>query len=79
MIASNSSDYTVIGDFEDGIDRIDLRDFGLGDNANQLIKGAASKLSATAVEIDLAALGGDGLLLVEGLGPRDMNGADFIF
>ena len=78
VIASNSSGYTVIGDFEDGIDRIDLRDFGLGDNANQLIKGAASKLSATAVEIDLAALGGDGLLLVEGLGPRDMDGADFI-
>lgn len=68
----------VISDFEDGVDLVDLTAFGLrpalfGSVVDPLLTNAGG-----ATSLDLAGLGGSGILLIEGLSIGDADAGDFI-
>lgn len=66
----------LISDFENGTDRIDLSAFAI--NAFSDVTAALSAAGLLAVRIDLAAIGGEGSLLVRGLTVAGTDSTDFI-
>lgn len=69
----------VIVDFENGVDQIDLTAFGLrpADYA-AIVQPAVSNPGGGAAFIDLAPLGGEGSILIEGLTFGNVDATDFI-
>lgn len=67
-----------VSDFKNGLDAIDLRDYGI-DPANiaTVVLPAVSSLGGNAIGIDLTALGGSGHVTVKGLSLAEVDADDF--
>lgn len=80
FVLTRRSDDDVIADFKDGVDLIDISGFGfVAGDYGTAVAPALSASGATAVRLDLVALGGNGTLLIQGTTLGDMDAADFLF
>ncbi len=68
----------ILTDFEDGTDLIDLSDYNLVSRTQLNNLGGLSD-SALGVLLDLSAVGGDGVILLQGITKSQLSDADFIF
>ncbi|MEO1329051.1 MAG: polysaccharide lyase family 7 protein [Pseudomonadota bacterium] len=67
-----------IADFEDGVDKIDIRSFGFeADAFETAIAAALSDAGDGATRLDLTALGGEGSVRIEGLSLAEADATDF--
>ena len=78
FVFNRNAGFDVITDFENGVDRIDLSAFGIRAADYASIVAPAISNAGGAVVIDLAALGGQGSILVEGLGINQADASDFV-
>lgn len=77
MRAGGGSDR--ITDFEDGVDRIDLRPFGYRPiDFATVIEPNLSEAGGSTTLLDLSAIGGNGVLQIEGLSFSDADASDFL-
>jgi Ca2+-binding RTX toxin-like protein len=68
----------TIGDFQDGLDQIDLSALGLAGFGTLTGAGAVSALGGSTL-IDLTLVGGEGTILIDGVASGLIGAGDFIF
>ena len=68
----------VVTDFTPGVDRLDLRGFGIGDFDGLVGAGALTR-SGKSVVIDVAPFGGEGTITLRATKIADLDAGDFIF
>ncbi len=71
--------FDTITDFENGVDKIDLRDFGIPiPSYNTVVAPALSDAGGGSTLLDLSAIGGVGSVLIEGLAFANADASDFL-
>lgn len=79
VIARRADDDTIT-DFKNGVDRIDISLLGIGEGFFfSVIAPEMTAVGANAVRLDLAAIGGDGVLLIQGMTLANADPTDFVF
>jgi Ca2+-binding RTX toxin-like protein len=71
FVATRGMGGDLVDDFTDGVDRIDVRDFGIAGTDGMVIVGGE--------DATLISFGGDDLMVLLGIDPGALGTADFIF
>ncbi len=79
FVFQRDAGFDTITDFQDGVDKIDLRDFGIPiPSYAAVVAPALSDAGGGDTLLDLSAFGGVGSVLIEGLAFVDADASDFL-
>lgn len=70
----------LITDFEDGVDQVDISRFGLlASNYSNVVAPALTGAGGGSLRLDLGQMGGNGIVIIEGIGIGLVDASDFLF